>query len=210
MNDPIQPAGSSSGLINRVKAIITTPGAEWPKIAADTNSPKDILIKYALPLMLIGPICSVLGSLIAPYGFGLSYYLVTAVVGFLLGIAMLYALAAIANFLAPKFGGKEDYASAFELVAYSWTPVWLAGVLGLLIGVAPAIALLIYVALAYGLYLFYLGAGQQMSIPKDKNGTYLAVYIVSAIILYIVIGAITTAIVASMVVVSSPAVVVYS
>jgi hypothetical protein len=201
-----QPA--SSGLVERAKAIITTPKEEWPKVAAETKSPREMLLQYALPLMAIGPICSILGGFLAPYGFGLTYYVSSAIVSFALGIASLYALGFIANFLSPQFGGKDNFASAFKLVAYSWTPVWLAGVLGLLVGLAPALALLIFLALIYGLYLFYLGAGPVLGVPQDKAVVYTVIYVVAAIALYIVVGAITGAIVASFVVTSTPAAVI--
>lgn len=198
----------SPGLVERAKAILMTPKAEWPTVAAEAKTPSEVLLQYALPLMAIGPICSVLGGFLAPYSLGLTYYVSTAIVSFLLGIASLFALSFIANILSPNFGGKNDFASAFKLVAYSWTPVWLFGVFGLLVGLAPALGLLGFLALLYGLYLFYLGAGPVMGVPQDKSVVYTVIYVVAAFVLYIVIGAITAAIVASFVVASSPAAVV--
>jgi hypothetical protein len=207
---PITQTGSV-GLVDRAKSIVMTPKAEWPKVAAETKSPTEVLLQYALPLMAIGPICSVLGGFLAPYNLGLTYYVSTAIVSFALGIAALFALSFIANVLSPNFGGKNDFASAFKLVAYSWTPVWLFGVFGLLVGLAPALALLGFLALLYGLYLFYLGSGPVMGVPQDKSAVYTAIYVVAAFVLYIIVGSITAAIVASFIVASSPAaVIVYS
>ena len=194
-----------TSLVNRAKGIIMTPATEWPKIAAETKSPKEVLLQYALPLIAIGPICSIIGSFLAPYSLGLSYYIATAVVSFVLGIASLFLLAFVANFLSSNFGGKNDYASAFRLVAYAYTPAWLAGVLGLLTGFIPGLGILGLVALAYGLYLFYLGTTPVMSVPQDKAIGYVVLYVVCAIVLYLIIGAITASIVLSMVVPASPA-----
>lgn len=209
MSDDIPTTRSGSeGLIERAKAILTTPKAEWPKIAAETKSPTEVLLQYALPLMAIGPICSVIGGFLAPYSLGLTYYVSTAIVSFVLGIASLFALSFIANVLSPNFSGKNDFASAFKLVAYSWTPVWLFGVFGLVVGLAPALALLGFLALLYGLYLFHLGAGPVMGVPQDKSVVYTVIYVVAAFVLYIIVGSITAAIVASFVVASSPAAVI--
>lgn len=209
MNDPIQPAGPSSGLVDRAKSIIVSPNTEWPKIAAENTTPNQVLVGYALPLLALGAICSVLGSFLAPYSLGLGYYLASALVGLVLGIVGLYVLSFIANFISPKFGGKHDYSAAFKLVAYAYTPTWVAGILGLLVGIAPAISILVFVALLYGLYLFYLGATPVMGVPKDKSAGYTVVYVIAAIVLYFIIGAITLSIVSSFIVASGPAVVVY-
>ena len=198
----------STGLVERAKAILMTPKAEWPTVAAETKSPREVLLQYALPLMAIGPICSVLGGFLAPYSLGVTYYVSTAIVSFVLGIVSLFALSFIANVLSPNFGGKNDFASAVKLVAYSWTPVWLFGLFGLLVGLAPALGLLGFLALIYGLYLFYLGAGPVMAVPQDKSVVYTVIYVVAAFVLYFIVGAITVAIVASFVVASSPAAVV--
>ena len=209
MSDELPVQRASAGLVDRAKNILMTPQSEWAAVASETKSPTEVLMQYALPLMAIGPICTILGSFLITNGLGLTYYVVTAVVSFVLGICSLYALSFIANFLSPKFGGKDDFAAAFRLVAYSQTPGWVLGVLGLLTGVAPAIGFLGILAL-YGLYLFYLGATPVMSVPQDKSVGYTVVTIVGAIVLYIIVGAITAAILATMVVSAmQPALVVY-
>lgn len=208
MSDELPVASGSAGLIDRAKSMIMSPKEEWPKVAAETTEPIKVLTGYAIPLMLIAPICSVLGSFLAPYSLGLTYYLSMAIVGFVLGIAQLYALSFIANLLSTNFGGKNSFASAFKLVAYAWTPAWLFGVIGLVAGLAPALGILGLLALIYGLYLFYQGAGPVMGVPQDKALTYTVIYVVAAIVFYFIIGAITAAIVASFVLTSTPAAVI--
>jgi hypothetical protein len=205
MSDNPLSTENTSSLVNRAKAIIMTPTTEWPIIAAEAKSPKEILLQYALPLIAIGPICSILGSFLATYSLGVSFYIATAIVSFVLSIVSLYLLAFVANFLSSNFGGKNDFPSAFKLVAYSYTPVWVAGVLGLITGLIPGLTFLSLLALGYGLYVFYLGTTPVMAVPQDKAIGYVVIYVVSAIVLYLIIGAITSAIVVSMVVPASPA-----
>jgi hypothetical protein len=198
----------SSSLVNRAKAIIMTPATEWPKIAAESKSPTEVLLQYALPLMAIAPICTILGSFLTPLNLGLTFYVSTAIVSFVLSIVSLYALSWIASFLGPNFGGSGSFPSAFKLIAYSQTPGWLLGVLGLVTGFAPILGILSFAAL-YGLYLFYLGATPVMGVPQNKATGYVVVTVVCAIVLYVIVGVITGLLVASFIVTSTPALVVY-
>lgn len=204
MSDNPLSTESTSSLVERAKGLLMTPATEWAKIAAETKSPKEVLLGYALPLAAISPVCTILGSFLSPISLGLPFTISLALASFVLGLAGLFLLAFVANFLAPNFGGKNDYASAFKLVAYAYTPTWLAGVLGLVTGFAPILAILIWVAMAYGLYLFYLGTTPVMSVPQDKSVVYVVIYVVCAIVVSILVGAIAGAIVTSFVVASMP------
>ena len=74
-------SAGSAGLVDRAKGILMTPKEEWAKVAAEAKAPTEVLLQYALPLMAIGPICSVLGGLLAPYSLGLTYYVSSARAG---------------------------------------------------------------------------------------------------------------------------------
>jgi hypothetical protein len=199
MSDNPLSTESSSSLVNRAKAIIMTPKPEWAKIALETSAPKDVLLKYALPLILIGPVASFIGSQIFGYG-ALGIYihptlassLTVAVITLVSGLVSLFVIAFAANFLSPKFAGKDDFPAAFRLVAYSMTASWLAGIFGLV----PALSILSIVGL-YSLYLFYLGATPVMGVPEDKAVGYTAVTVVLAIVVMFVFSLITTSLTAS-------------
>ncbi|MCB2064441.1 MAG: YIP1 family protein, partial [Novosphingobium sp.] len=131
MSEGLGPIPAS--LIDRAKAIVLKPNDEWPKIAGETQSQGDILRSYVLPLAAIGPIASLIGSQIFGYGAlfvsirpSLMSSLVTAVLSFVLTIVGVYVLAAIADWLAPKFEGQSNKLNAFKLVAYGGTAAWLA------------------------------------------------------------------------------------
>jgi len=123
------PYAAQSGLVERAKAILTQPDETWPKIAAEPSTPAEILTRYALPLMILGPITGFIGGQL----FGISVLFVTvrpglvagltsAVVSIVMGVISLFIAAWIADFLAPKFKGVSDRTAAFKLVAYSMTP----------------------------------------------------------------------------------------
>jgi hypothetical protein len=186
---------AGAGIVERAKAILLQPKAEWPRIAGETTPPSKILTGYALPLIAIGPIAGLIGGqLFATSFMGITYRtsfgfaLSTAVTGFVLAIVALFVITFVANFLSPKFGGRDDWPAAFRLVAYSMTAAWVVGIVGLI----PALAVLGLLAL-YSLYLFYLGATPVMGVPQDKSAVYTAITVVVAIVVQIVVGAIAAA-----------------
>ena len=179
-------------LIDRAKAIILSPKDEWPKIALETTPQGEILKSYVIPLAAIGPIASLIGGQVFGYGmFGFSYRppllgaAVSAVIAFALSILGVIVLGLIADALATKFGGQSNKLAAFKLVAYSYTAAWLAGIFGLI----PSLGFFGLLGV-YSFYLLYTGVTPMMKIPEAKAGGYLAVTVISAIVLYAVIGVI--------------------
>ncbi len=183
-------------LIERAKAIILTPKDEWPKIAAEMTTERDILMRYAIPLAAIGPVAGFLGGQIFGYGaFGFSYKpgliagLSSAVITFVLGLVGLFVVSLIADMLAPKFEGEANKVQAFKLVAYSYTASWLTGIFGLI----PSLTIFGLLGL-YSFYLLYLGATPLMKVPQEKAGGYTAVTVLCGIVLMMIIGPIAAAI----------------
>ena len=195
MNENPITAGSAS-LVDRAKSIILAPKAEWPKIATETDTVKDIFLRYAVPLAAIGPIASLIGGQLFGYGglFGFSWKpsigsaISMAITSYVLSLVSLFIVAWIANFLSPKFGGQENFEKAFRLCAYSFTAAWIVGIVGLI----PSLGILGLLGL-YSLYLFYLGAKPMMGVAQDKAAGYTAVTVIAAIVLNLIAGAIVTA-----------------
>jgi hypothetical protein len=110
----------------------------------------------------------------------------TGIAGFITAVAGAYITAFVVNFLAPNFGSQKDYGRAMQLVAYSWTPGWLAGILN----IYPPLRILVLIASLYGLYLIYLGLPHTMKTPGDKVVAYMVVTIIVLLIVYLILGAI--------------------
>ncbi|MCW2390624.1 hypothetical protein M2336_002394 [Sphingobium sp. B1D7B] len=190
----IEPTGGTApSLMERAKAIILKPKAEWPVIAAETTPSGDIFTNYALPLAAISPIAAFVGGQLFGFGaFGFSYRpslmggLSMAVTSFILALVSLFLISFIANKLAPKFGGVGSSRNAFKLVAYSMTASWLAGIFS----IVPSLSFLGILGL-YSFYLFYVGAAPLMKVPPEKALTYTIVTVLCVLVIYIVIGAIT-------------------
>lgn len=191
--------GTSISLVDRAKAIILKPKDEWPKIAAEPATQGDILRSYVLPLAAIGPVASLIGGQIFGYGgFGISYKpgivgaLTTAVLSYVVTIVGVFVVAAIADWLAPKFDGTPNKLNSFKLVAYGATAAWIAGIFGLI----PALAVFGLLGL-YSLYLFYTGVTPLMAVPEDKRIGYTVVTFIAAAVLYWIIALVVGAIVAA-------------
>jgi len=192
-------SGNASSLVDRAKSIIMSPTTEWPKIAAETTSTKDVFLSYAVPLAAIGPVCGLIGGQIFGYGaLGFHYRpslvasISTAITTYVLSLASLFVVAFIANFLSSKFGGRDSFEKAFKLCAYSFTASWLAGVFQLV----PMLSILGLLGL-YSFYLFYTGVTPLMAVPGDKALSYTAVTVVAAIVIFLIVGALATSITGS-------------
>ena len=195
-NAGIGPGGGN--LVARAKAILLTPRDEWPRIAAEADSPGEVFRRHVVPLAAIGPVASLIGGQVFGYGtFGFSYKpglvaaIGSAVVSYAVTLLGIWVLSVIADFLAPKFGGESSRAQAFKLVAYGATASFLAGIFGLI----PSLGVFGLLGL-YSLYLFYTGSGPLMKVPADKTMAYTAVTIVAAIVLSLIVAPITAGIVA--------------
>lgn len=193
-NKPLEE--KAAGIIARAKTILLNPEPEWNVISAERNAVMKTFINYAVPLAAIGPVAALIGGLVFGYGgFGFTFRptfmgaLSTAITSYVLSLASLWVLAWIANFLSPKFGGKEDWPAAFNLAAFGMTAAWVSGIFGIF----PPLSILGILGL-YSLYLIYKGAPVMLSVAADKAVAFTAVLVVIGIVLSFIVGAITAAI----------------
>ena len=182
-------------LFERAKNIIVSPKTEWDAIGNEEPNLQDILLKYVIPLALIPTIAIIIGyGIIGIYGFrSIDYGLAMALVQILNAILSVFVAAFVIDALATSFGSQKNMGRAFQLVAYSMTPVWVGGIFNLV----PAIGWLGSLFGLYGLYLLFVGISPQMKTPEDKKVGYIIVSIIVLIIVYFVIAAILSAIILS-------------
>jgi hypothetical protein len=178
-------------IVERAKNIIMTPKTEWPVINAETPAVNEIMLNYVLPLALIPALAHVIGYGIvsgAIVSSSLSVGIAMGLVSFLSAVVGVYITAYVVDFLAPNFSSEKNLGRAVQLVAYSYTPGWVAGVLYIF----PVIGWLAGLAALYGLYLVYLGMPYVMKTPQDKVVPYLLVTILVVIVVYFVLALILT------------------
>lgn len=174
-------------LIERVKNILLQPKKEWPVIDRESTDTASLYTGYIMPLAAIGPVAGAIGmSMFGIMGMRLPLgaTLVHAVVSYGLALAMVYVMALIINALATTFGGRQNLNQALKVMAYAMTAAWVVGIFSLI----PILAMLGLLGALYSLYLLYLGLPVLMKAPPDKALAYTIVVIVCGIVISIVIG----------------------
>ena len=179
----------AANIVQRATNIILRPSAEWDVIDHEPATVQGLFTGYAMILAAIGPICSTVGMLVFGVGIpGLAVYrpspvglIVSAIVSYLLSLAMVFVLGLVIDALAPSFDGTKDRLKAMKVAVYGSTASWLAGVFGLI----PMLGILGLLGL-YSLFLVYRGLPRLMKAPQDKALGYTAVVIVLMIVFAIV------------------------
>jgi len=178
-------------LVDRAKNILITPKTEWEVIKNESSTVQEIITGYVLPLSLIPTIAIILGwGIVGVIVTSFTYGIALGLVVFINAIIGVIVSALIIDALAPSFGSQKDLVKSTQLVAFSMTPGWIAGILNIL----PVIGWVGSLASLYGLYLLYLGLTPMKGTPEDKKIGYLIVSILVIVLLYFVVSAILTAI----------------
>jgi hypothetical protein len=185
-------------IVSRAKSICLTPAAEWPVIAEEQTSTSDLITGYVVPLAAIGAVAGFIGGSIIgqslPFG---GYYRIpittgfgAAIFSFVMAVVGVFVIAFVIDALAPTFGGQKNSAQALKVAVYSYTPAWIAGSLR----IVPFLGLLGVLVGLYGLYLLYLGLPRLMRCPEDKAVGYTIVVVICAIVLFMIVGSISAAV----------------
>ena len=185
-------------IVSRAKSICLTPAAEWPVIAEERTSTSDLITGYVAPLAAIGAVAGFIGgSIIGQSVPFVGYFRVpittglgAAIFSFVMAIVGMFVIAFVIDALAPTFGGQKNSAQALKVAAYSYTPAWIAGALRIL----PFLGLLGVLLGLYGLYLLYLGLPRLMRCPEDKAAGYTVVVVICAIVLFMIVGSVSAAV----------------
>jgi hypothetical protein len=145
-------------------------------------------------LTLVPAVCGLIGHL--AYGFGFFFCLVSSLLFVGIMVGSTWAIAKVANALAPSFGTVRNENAAFKVVCYTSTSVWLAGVFLLF----PSLAILVAVlGFGYGVFLLYLGFQILMGTPEEKGwgfalaitGSWFAIVLVAWLVVLQVSGMIS-------------------
>jgi len=175
-------------VVNRAKNMILTPKTEWDVVAAEPTPPAQLVTGYVLPLAAAYALASFIGlALIAGMfaGFvGMGVALVAAIYQLVMTVVSVFVLGFIIDALAPTFSGTKSFEQALKVAAYSYTPVWVFGLLTII----PFLGwLAVLVGAIYALYLLYLGLPRLMRAPQDKAVPYVVVVIICGIVLGVIV-----------------------
>jgi hypothetical protein len=176
-------------LAARAKQMILTPVAGWRSIGEERSTARALLLSYVLPMALIPAAASFIG-----YGFvgvdgllfrvsGLYWGVAMAINSLITSVTVYWLGTYIVDRMAPGFGAIREQGRSAQLVAYSSTPVWLAGIFYALPVVQEGVILGLY-----GVYLFYLGIPALKRMPDDQRVAFTISSAIVIIILRFLIG----------------------
>jgi len=185
-------------IVERAKNIIFKPTDEWNIIAAEPATIGRLFTGYAMPLALIPAASEILftgllgisaadmmglgGGMMS---MGMTAIAGMAVVSFVLSLVMLFVMGMIVKRVSPSFNGNSDKVQAMKLMTYASTPSWVVALvswipfLGAFVGLA---------AIAYVVYLIYLGLHPVLGVPKEKVAGFTVVIVLIYVFLALIIA----------------------
>jgi hypothetical protein len=183
-------------LITRAKGIIASPNHEWDVTRSEAPNTNHIITGYVIPLAGAAAIAAFIGYAfigINVFGYrvsGMNWGISQALSVFIGALLSVFITSLVVDQLAPAFSSEKNFGRSLQLVAYSFTPAWIGG----LLAVIPALSFIGGLFGLYGLYLLYLGLPKLKNTPEDKRVGYFVVTILVTIIIYLIIGWILTTI----------------
>ena len=164
----------------RAKSILIDPRAEWQAIERENDDPAYVLTRYVTLFAIIPSLFGFVGACLigavaqsgAIVRTPLLDGLFGAIFGYVTACASVLVIALFIQVLAPMFGGRRSFDSAFKLAVYSYTPFWLAGIFLL----APGLRFLIVLSF-YGIYLLWKGFPRLMETPRARVPAFTAVIV---------------------------------
>jgi hypothetical protein len=183
-----------NAIIDRAKSVVLSPQSTLEAAKAEQPSMQDLITYVAIVAVptLIGIIIGYgvvgIGTFGFQYKVPFQWAMTWGIMQYVLSIIGVIVFGFVLNLLAPNFSSKQDQTQSTKLVAYASTPGLLAGILNIF----PPLSILAFLAGLYGLYILYLGIPVLMDTPEDKRLIYLIVAIVAYIVIMAVVGAITS------------------
>ncbi len=171
-------------VIERVKQIILKPRDTWETISKEEITIPDLFKNYLLILAVVPALASFLGRWDS-LGFGKS--LVNSIIIFLISVTSVWIAGKIISLFAPNFDSLKDDAKGFQVAAYSYTPVLVAGIINL---IPPLSHLILFFAGLYGLYVLSIGLPIVMETPRHKSFSYTVVIVVASILIYFIVNSV--------------------
>jgi Yip1 domain len=177
-------------LQTRVINILTKPKQEWPVIASESTDVVTLYKEYIVLLAAIPAICGFLGMtvlgvtlpFVGPVGISMASAVTSLVSGYVLSLLGTYLAAVVIEKLAPTFHSSGGTTQALKMVAFSSTPIWVAGVLRLV----PMLGTLTPLVVIYAMYLFYVGLPFVMKTPPDRVIPFMIISAIVIIVLSVV------------------------
>ena len=175
------------GALNRIKAMMLQPEAEWDAVAREMPGAVVLLRSFLLPLALLAPLATIIGMLIFDTGWNPEYGYsmlrdrapMIALGTYVFEIASVYLLAVIFYLLARTEGRSPSFLVAFRLAVFGSIPLLLSGATL----VIPFNVIFTMVAMLYSFYLYFLGAARLIGIRPSDASMFVGVAMICMMVL---------------------------
>lgn len=163
-------------LLTHVWEILSEPRAAWAKIRDDDLSIPGLYLRVVAPLALISPVAGYIGTTqigwqigtAAPLKLTESSAAQISIVYFGAILVTLFVIGALIHWMSDTYGAKQPLPKCVAIAAYSAVPLFIVGIaqvypvlwINFLIGLP---------ALAYAVYLLYLGVPIVMNISAERG-----------------------------------------
>ncbi len=169
-------------ILARIRNIVADPRGEWPLIATEPVHPMRLFVGYVALLAAIPAIAGFIGSSLIGVSVSigrlhdpLELGVLRAVISYLFSFVIVYLTALAIDVMAPLFQTQRNFTSALKLAVYSFTPVWLIGI----VLAVPGLRFLSILGL-YALRLIWTGLPPLMGTPRPKILPYALSIVVAA------------------------------
>ena len=163
-------------ILTHVWGLFSHPDREWEAIGAESCTIGNCYLRHVLILAALPAVSALVGSTQVGWQIGVGSAIKLSlpsalIIGAVFYVAMLAAVVTMGEFIhwmASTYDAEAPIERCVVLSAYTATPLFLAGVLTLypLLWLNMLIGLL---ALAYTIYLLYLGVPIVMRVPKEQG-----------------------------------------
>lgn len=162
-------------IFNRIKNLIFSPVSEWQKINTENHNKTSIVNQFALPLIIIMSLCTIVGNAIfaSRLIFSVQFVIAVALAKFTEAFIGLHISAKMVNELTTSFNSKKDIHHTYALVVYSLSVYFAVSALAYLF-----LGSYLEVLKVFGLYSFYLlwlGAAALLATPNDNKVGFVVV-----------------------------------
>ncbi len=171
-------------IFQRTKNLITRPVEEWQVITEEQVNRSGVIRKYLFPFVLLLAITTFLGIFLFRNYVTVSIMVLGAVVNALGAFLSVYISAYIINELSSQFESRKNYNSAFKLVTYSYTAIFIAHSIASLL--LPIFFIVIFGI--YSLYLLWTGLGPMMETPKENRLIFGIISSITILVVYILLN----------------------
>lgn len=175
-------------VLERAKSVLMSPKEALLAVKTEVLEVTDFMKQYIAVLAAIPPLAYFIGML-GHFPFFRSLFFVVLL--YVASLVAVFVFAKIIDALARTFNSVQSTSNAFKLSAYSFTPVFVAGVFN----INPTLSILTIIGTVYAVYILYLGLPVLMETPSEKVLAYTVVTLLVAAVVWIILGLIIGAIV---------------